>query len=209
MRKDFDFLISTLRSSIKTWDYFVNWRKVFINCVEIEIALNKLNYLLGKDDLQKEFYQLYQKNHDINKALPILLAIREKKLEIYDKKMRTSEYYDFTQMENHPEKYYEFLEKSGLAQLFQRNGIKNLVDYVMGVEVGLDSNGRKNRGGSLMEEITEIFIKDFCQQHNFKYLPQARASTILAKWNFKIKIDKSERSFDFAVYNPHNNKLKK
>lgn len=208
MRKDFDFLISTLRSSIKTWDYFVNWRKVFTNCAEIEIALNKLNYLLGKDDLKNEFYQLYQKNHDISKALPILLAIREKKLEIYDKKMRTSEYYDFTQMENHPEKYYEFLEKSGLTQLFQRNGIKNLVDYVMGVEVGLDSNGRKNRGGSLMEEITEIFIKDFCQQHNFKYLPQARASTILAKWNFKIKIDKSERSFDFAVYNPHNNKLK-
>ena len=100
------------------------------------------------------------------------------------------------------------MEKSGLARLFQRDGIKNLVDYVIGVEVGLDSNGRKNRGGSLMEEITGIFIEEFCKQNSFEYLPQARASAIRAKWGFEVKVDKSERSFDFAVYNPQSGKLK-
>lgn len=208
MTKDFNQLVSTFKSSIKTWDYFVNWNKVFANSTELEIALNKLNYLLGKDDLRGEFFKLYQSNPDIVKALPVLLAVREKRLEIYDKTTKESEFYDFSNLENDPEKYYGFLEKSGLARLFQRDGIKNLVDYVIGVEVGLDSNGRKNRGGSLMEEITGIFVEDFCRQNGFEYLPQARASAIKAKWGFEVKIDKSERSFDFAIYNPSSNKLK-
>ena len=207
MTKDFNHLVSTFKSSIKTWDYFVNWNKVFANSTELEISLNKLNYLLGKDNLRDEFYKLYQSNPDIVKALPVLLAVREKKLEIYDKKTKESEFYNFAKPENDPEKYYEFLEKSGLARLFQRDGVKNLVDYVIGVEVGLDSNGRKNRGGSLMEEITGIFIEEFCKQNGFEYLPQARASAIRAKWDFEVKVDKSERSFDFAVYNPQSGNL--
>jgi type-2 restriction enzyme mjaIII len=208
MKKDFNCLVSTFRSSIKTWDYFVNWNKVFANSAELEITLNKLNYLLGKDNLRNEFCKLYQSNPDIIKALPVLLAVRENKLEIYDKITRGSTFYNFLQPEDNPEKYYEFLERSGLARLFQRDGIKNLVDYVVGVEVGLDSNGRKNRGGSLMEEITGAFVADFCKQNDFEYLPQARASAIKAKWGFEVKVDKSERSFDFAVYSPQNNKLK-
>ncbi len=208
MKKDFNHLVSTFKSSIKTWDYFVNWNKVFSNSAELEIALNKLNYLLGKDDLRGEFYKLYESNSDIVKALPVLLAVRESKLEIYDKESKESEFYDFTGKDKDADKYFEFLDKSGLARLFRRDGIKNLVDYVMGVEVGLDSNGRKNRGGTLMEEIVEIFLEDFCQQNGLKYLPQARPSKIKAKWGFDIKVDKSERSFDFAVYNPRNSKIK-
>ena len=106
------------------------------------------------------------------------------------------------------EKYYEFLEKSGLARLFQKDGVKNLVDYVMGVEVGLDSNGRKNRGGSLMEEIVESFISELCNKNSFEYLSQARATVIKSKWGVDVKVDKSERSFDFAVFNPKNKKVK-
>ena len=208
MKKDFNHLVSTFKSSIKTWDYFVNWNKVFSNSAELEIALNKLNYLLGKDDLRGEFYKLYESNPDIVKALPVLLAVRESKLEIYDKQSKESEFYDFSGKDKDADKYFEFLDKSGLARLFQRDGIKNLVDYVMGVEVGLDSNGRKNRGGTLMEEIVGIFLEDFCQQNGLEYLPQARPSKIKAKWGFDIKVDKSERSFDFAVYNPRNSKIK-
>ena len=76
------------------------------------------------------------------------------------------------------------------------------------MEVGLDSNGRKNRGGILMEEIVESFISDFCKNKGFEYLPQARATAIKNKWGLTIKINKSERSFDFAIYNPVNKKIK-
>lgn len=208
MKKDFNHLVSTFKSSIKTWDYFVNWNKVFANSADLEIALNKLNYLLGKDDLRGEFYKLYESNPDIVKALPVLLAVRESNLEMYDKVSKESEFYDFSGKDKDADKYFEFLDKSGLAKLFQRDGIKNLVDYVIGVEVGLDSNGRKNRGGTLMEEIVGLFLEGFCKQNNLECMPQATSSKIRARWGFDIKVDKSERSFDFAVYNLQNGKIK-
>lgn len=208
MSKTFTELSDTFKSSIKTWDYFVNWKKVFANGTDLEIVLNKLNYLLGKENLKEEFKKLYASNPDIVKALPVLLAVRENSLEIFDKATKESEFFDFTGTENDPDKYFEFLEKSGLARLFQKDGIKNLVDYVTGVEVGLDSNGRKNRGGTLMEEIVETYIKDFSAKRGFEYLAQARATDIKAKWGYEVEVDKSERSFDFAVYNPQTKKIK-
>lgn len=208
MNKDFNNLITTFKSSIKTWDYFVNWKKVFSNSSDLEISLNKLNYLLGKDNLEDEFRKLFASNPDIVKALPVLLAVRENKLEVFDKATKNSEFFDFSGKEQDPEKYLEFLNKSGLARLFQKDGVKNLVDYVMGVEVGLDSNGRKNRGGSLMEEIAGAFVSDFCNKNGYEYMAQARATNIKSKWGVDIKVDKSERSFDFAVYNPKNKKIK-
>ena len=113
MQKDFNNLITTFKSSIKTWDYFVNWKKVFANSSDLEITLNKLNYLLGKENLKDEFKKLYSSNPDIVKALPVLLAVRENKLEVFDKVTKNSEFFDFSGTEKDSEKYYEFLEKSG------------------------------------------------------------------------------------------------
>jgi len=202
MDKDFSKLTSTFKRSIKTWDYFVNWKKVFANKNELELILNKLNYLLGKDNLETEFKYLFRSNPDIVKAFPVLLAVRDKTLEVYDKATKNSEIFDFSKIVADPKQYYNFLIQSGLAQLFQKDGIKNLVDYVMGVEVGLDSNGRKNRGGTLMEDIVETFIADFCKKRKFEYLPRANSNAIKKKWGVVVKVDKSERKFDFVVYNP-------
>jgi len=208
MQKDFQNLIGTLKNSIKTWEYFVNWKKVFANSSELEIILNKLNYLLGKEDLKAEFKKLYESNPDIIKAFPVLLAVREKQLEIFELSDGSFEIFDFNKGSNDFEKYFTFLEKTGLVNLFQKEGIKNLVDYVVGVEVGLDSNGRKNRGGTLMEKIVETHIGKLCAQNGCEYLPQANAKSIQNKWGVKVKVDKSSRSFDFAVYNPTNKRFK-
>lgn len=208
MKKDFSNFISTLKNSIKTWDYFVNWNKVFSNSFEIEIILNKLNYLLGKDDLKEEFIRLYSSNPDIIKAFPALLAVREKELEIYDKEDKTSQFFNFSKKDKSAEEYYEFFEKSGIIKLFKDKKIKNLIDYTTGVEVGLDSNGRKNRGGQLMESIVESFVYDFCKEKGFEYIAQARATEIKEKWNVVVKVDKSERSFDFAIFNPKTKNIK-
>jgi hypothetical protein len=106
------------------------------------------------------------------------------------------------------DKYFEFLDKSGLARLFQKDGIKNLVNYVMIVKVGLDSNGRENRSGTFMEEIVSALPIDFCTKNRFECLAQARPIVIKARWGFDVKVDKSERSFDFAIYNTKSKKLK-
>jgi hypothetical protein len=209
MKKDFILLTSTFKSSIKTWDYLIDWKKVQRNSSELELTLNKLNYLLGKSDLQSEFYKLFQDSPEVVKAFPTLLAVRESKVEIYEPKERTTEVFDFSATDStKPEKYYEFLIESGLVNLFKEDGIKNLVDYVLGVEVGLDSNGRKNRGGSLMEYIVELHIKDFCEKNGYEYIAQANSNKIKEMWGFQVKVDKSSRSFDFAVYNPASKKLK-
>ena len=208
MKKDFNSFVSTLKNSIKTWDYFVNWNKVFKNSSELEIVLNKLNYLLGKDNLREEFKRLYSDNPDIIKAFPVLLAVREKELEIYDKDEKTSQFFNFSKNDKKVNDYYEFFEKSGIIKLFKDKKIKNLVDYTIGVEVGLDSNGRKNRGGKLMESIVEIFVSEFCKEKGFEYIAQARATKIKQKWGMIVKVDKSERSFDFAIFNPKTKNIK-
>ena len=209
MKKDFKNLVSTFKNSIKTWDYFVNWKKVFLNSSELEITLNKLNYLLGKQNLKEEFVKLYSSNPDIVKALPVLLAIREKNIEFFDPETKKSIFFNFNKKEDkNANEYYEFIEKTGLIKLFKEDGIKNLVDYVIGVEVGLDSNGRKNRGGTLMEDVVEAYILKFCKEKGLEYLSQANAKKIKDKWGFTVVVDKSSRSFDFAVYNPKNKKLK-
>jgi DNA adenine methylase len=208
MDKNFKKLTSTFKSSIKTWDYFVNWEKVFSNKYELEITLNTLNYLLGKENLREEFDRLYISNPEIIKTFPILLAVRENKIEVFDKCTKNSEFFDFTRNELDAEKYFRFLQYSGLEKLFKKDGIKNLVDYVMGIEVGLDSNGRKNRGGSLMEEIVDEIVANFCTRRGFEYIAQAKSSTIKSKWNIEVNINKSERSFDFAVFNPKNRSIK-
>lgn len=209
MIKDFQKLTSTFKSSIKTWDYLIDWDKVHRNASVLEIDLNKLNYLLGKTDLETEFYKLYKDSPEVVRTFPTLLAVRESKIEIYEPNLKTTEVFDFSGNNSlSPEKYFEFLKESGLIKLFKEDGIKNLVDYVQGVEVGLDSNGRKNRGGTLMESIVEMYFKDFCIKNGYRYLIQANANKIKTEWGYEIQVDKSSRSFDFAIYNPSSKKIK-
>jgi len=210
MQYNFTEFINTLKNSIKTWEYFVNWKKVFKNKREVEIALNKMNYLLGKEDLKKEFLLLVESEPDIVKTFPVLLAVREKEIEIYDVEDRTSKFFDFSgeKKEYSPKEYYEFFEESGLMSIFKKDGVKNLVDYATGVEVGLESNGRKNRGGKLMEQITEQYIKGYAKENNLLYISQATATKIKREWGMDVFVEKSERSFDFAVFHPEKKVLK-
>lgn len=209
MNKNFKELTSTFKSSIKTWDYLIDWKKVQRNSSNLELVLNKLNYLIGKSDLKSEFYRLYEDSPEVVTAFPTLLAVRDSKIEIYEPEQRTTEVFDFANSENlSAEKYFEFLSESGLADLFTKDGVKNLVDYVLGVEVGLDSNGRKNRGGTLMESIVEMYVADFCSKNGYQFLRQANAAKIKSEWSYEMEVDISSRSFDIAVYNPSSKKLK-
>jgi len=204
----FDYLLSSLKPRLLTFDYFVNWEKVIRNTKDIEIGLNSLNYLIGKDDFDKEFRYLINQNSSLIKILPLLL-VRDgsstKKFQVladYSRNKLVYEGYDFTLSNPSSEDidgYLLFLEKSGLKKLLQSQTIKNLVDYMIGVEAGLDSNGRKNRGGHIMEKVTESFIERFCKDNNFEYLSEANAKSIFDKWSINTPVDKSSRRYDFVV----------
>jgi len=148
--KVFDFLISNLKPSNMLWSYFVNWEKVLRNTKQIELALNNFNYLIGKDDFDKEFKFLLRENQNLAKVIPALVVrdgSNKKKFKIlvdYKNKELIYKDYDFTKdklTDEDIEKYLIFIKETGLKDLIVNKKIKNLVDYMIGVEAGIDSNG--------------------------------------------------------------------
>ena len=199
----FDKITQSFKEKITQWDYFVNWKKVFENLTPIEKELNILNYLIGKEDIQSEAFALIKKYPDVIKAFPILIAIREQSIDIL---IETENFlyknYSLVSRELSDDDckgIAEFVVKSGLGAILKDKRIKNLVDYATGVEVGLDSNGRKNRGGTLMETLTENFVAKTCSKLDLAYMAQATASKIKEHWKIDIKVDKSSRIIDFAI----------
>ena len=206
----FDFLIANLKPSNILWSYFVNWEKVFDQTRPLEIALNTLNYLVGKDNFDDEFRFLFARNPGVAKAIPALV-VRDGKntasfeiLVDYQNKKLVYENYDFS-IENPSaeeiERYLQFVEKTGLKDLIANKKVKSLVDYVIGVEAGLDSNARKNRSGDVMEQIVEVFVRDVCEKYDFKYLSQADARKIRHELGYDVPVDKTARRYDFVVDN--------
>lgn len=213
----FDYIIQTLTDSIFTWNYFVDFEKVKKNTYIIEKELNLLNFLIAKEDLEKEFIKLISEYPTVRKVLPILIAIRnnklknlkiiddfetlisESKIALFDPNNKlTSEIKD---------DLLAFFNESGLKNIFQDKNVKNLVDYCFGIEVGMDTNARKNRTGKSMERIVEKIIQKFTEKNNLDYIFQATQKKIKDKWNFNIKIDKTDRIFDFAVFEKSKNKI--
>lgn len=204
----FTYLITNLNDSIRYWDYFVNWKKVIGNTKDLEVDLNILNYLIGKENIEKEFGYLLKKHPQVVRLIPVLLACRERKFKILtDLSEGNLKYEDFSFEEkknlsdSEISKAVRFAQKSGLLKIFKDKTVKNVVDYTIGIEVGLDSNGRKNRGGTAMEKVTENFVKEICKSHGFNYIKEATAEKVLEQWGLKLKVDKSSRRFDFAGYN--------
>lgn len=206
----FNYFIENLKPSNKLWSYFINWEKVLKNTKEIELALNNLNYLIGKDDFDKEFKFLIKENPSVISVIPAL-AVRDgdnmKKFKVlidFSNKKLIYEDYDFTiknPNDKDIEKYLTFVKETGLKNLITSKKIKNLVDYIIGVEAGLDSNARKNRGGHIMEDIVEEFIKDICKNNDFRYLKEANSEKIKKEWGYEVPVDKSSRRYDFVVDN--------
>ena len=208
--KNEDELFEKITTSFKVkgitqWDYFVNWEKVYRNIKPIEKELNLLNVLIGKVNIEAEVYELIKEYPQVIKAFPFLLAFRESSVSILtDITNFLYKEYDFKSRLLSDEDCKDlavFFIKSGLGDLVKDKKVKNLVDYVTGVEVGLDSNGRKNRGGTLMEKIVKTFVIQACVELDIEYIEQANAKNIKAKWGIDIKVDKSSRNLDFAINN--------
>ncbi len=212
----FEDLKNTFQESIFTWNYFTDFKKVKLNVKKVEKELNILNYLIGKDNIENEFIALIEEYPKIREALPLLIAVRKNKLldtsiitDIDSLISENKQYIFYNKItENIKSELLIFFRESGLKDIFKNRYIKNLVDYCFGVEVGFDTNARKNRTGTLMENIVSNHLKAFCNKNrNFIYIEQATQKRIKESFNYKIEIDKNSRRFDFALYNSINNQL--
>ena len=204
MKRSFEDIISNLKTTIAGFDFYTDFNKVFVNIEEISISLNLMNSLLNTgDEFEKRFISLIHKYPDVLKSIPILLAVRENKLPVLEK--GNVEEYRFDKLSNEDESYLRFMDKTGLKELISKGKVKNLVDYVTGVEVGLDSNARKNRTGTAMETLVESYLTSI---PNLEVIRQASTKTIKEKFHFdgldNIKLSdgsyskKAEKRFDFA-----------
>lgn len=205
----FDYFMRSLQNSISDWSFFVEWGKIKKNIAIIETELNILNTLIGKDDINKRFISLISEYPKTRLALPILIAVRRQKLKEMPilnelgKLTAENKEYLFNEKkdidDNLKKEMLRFLNESGLKKIFQDRTIKNLVDYCYGVEVGMDTNARKNRGGHNMEDIVEIFVSNLCRKRNFRYLKEATADKIKLKFGYNVPVDKSSRRYDFVI----------
>ena len=201
MKRDFTKWLSTFRDSIATYSYYVDFQKVYGNVENIKIELNILNSLIGSKNIKADFEQLLKKYPETLKCIPLLLAVRNSEIAVSDE--NGSKVFDFTTQTKTAEEYAVFMEKSGLFDLLQNHLIGNLLDYVTGVETGLDSNGRKNRGGHLMEDLVEAYIKKagFIKDNN--YFKEMYIHEITEKWEVDLSAisnqGKMEKRFDYVV----------
>lgn len=151
MSNRFNEFIEPLKETHFSLKDYVDFPKVAANVDAISIKLNQLNYLIGQEDMETAVKRLWDENPKVFSVLDILIAVRTK-----DKKKTLDELGNIHLISDYfssPTEVTKFLNETGLTEVFQKKQIKNLVDYVFGVEVGLDSNARKNRGGHIMEGI--------------------------------------------------------
>lgn len=155
--RDFNKWLSTFKTSIADYKYYVDFPKIYRNTEKIKVELNILNSLIGSNNIEAEFIQLIEKYPETLKCIPLLLAVRTN--EIYAVDAEGEFIYSFKKSNQTIKQYCAFMRKTGLFELLEKHIINNLYDYATGVETGLDSNGRKNRGGHLMENIVEDYIR--------------------------------------------------
>ena len=155
--RNFSTWLSGFRDSIADYGYYIDFEKVHRNVDSIKIELNILNSLIGSNNIETDFENLINKYPETLKCIPLLLAVRSNEIYAID---GDGDYtYNFKNPNLSVEQYKVFMRKTGLFDLIENHIVNNLVDYATGVETGLDSNGRKNRGGHLMENLVESFIK--------------------------------------------------
>lgn len=199
--RDFDLWLSNFRSSIANYGYYINFDKVYRNVSEIKVELNILNSLIGSKNVEEDFKRIIAKYPETLKCIPILLAVRAN--EIYAIDSDGELLYNFKKANCTVEQYAVFMRKTGLFELLEKHIINNLVDYVTGVETGLDANGRKNRGGHLMEDLVESYIVKAGYIKEKNYFKEMYIFDIVAKWGIDLSAisnqGKAEKRFDFVI----------
>lgn len=199
--RDFNKWLENFRDSIASYDYYIDFEKVHRNVDSIKIELNILNSLVGSKNIEEDFEKIIKEYPQTIKCIPILLAVRSN--EIYAMDCNGEYTYDFRNMTLSVDEYKSFMKKTGLFDLISNRIVSNLVDYVTGVETGLDSNGRKNRGGHLMENLVESYIQKSGFIKNENYFKEMYIHEITDKWGIDLSAisnqGKMEKRFDFAV----------
>ncbi len=204
--RDFNVWLSKFRASISNYGYYIDFDKVIRNVDEIKIELNILNSLIGSKDIENDFEMIVTKYPETLSCIPLLLAVRSN--EIYAQDEEGAYLYNFKKMNQSINQYKIFMRKTGLFNMISNHLVNNLVDYALGIETGLDSNGRKNRGGHQMEDLVEKYIIVAGFEKEKTYFKEMYLVDIEKKWNIDLSAlsnqGKAAKRFDFVIKTENN-----
>lgn len=207
MARNFNAWLASFRDSIADYGYYIDFEKVHRNVDEIKIELNILNSLIGSKNIKEDFKTLIKKYPEVLKCIPLLLAVRANEIYCQDENGGHLYQFDFNKYSLNSNTQYDqyayFMEHTGLFDLLENHIINNLVDYATGVETGLDSNGRKNRGGHLMENLVEEYIQKAGFIKNKTYFKEMKIKDIEKKFHLDLSAisnkGKTVKRFDFVI----------
>lgn len=198
--RDFNTWLSTMKDSIATWTYYTDFDKVYENVQKIKVELNILNSLIGSKNIEEEFKSIVNQYPNVLVVVPILLAKREAEIKVQD--ADGSYVFNFVKMNYTVDQYTLFMKNSGLFDLLQNHIINNLVDYVLGIEVGMDTNGRKNRTGHVMEDLVESYLIKAGLVKGKTYFKEMNASEVEKRFHLDLSSlsndGELEKRFDFV-----------
>lgn len=189
-KEQFDLFMSQLRETNATLDFYCDFPKIARNVADIEISLNTLNYLVGKENLREAVEALWRRDPDVFEVMDILIATRRKD----DKKYIDNDgsMHSVHSLFRSVDGVMKFIEGTGLDNVFKNKEIKDLVDYVFGVETGLDTNARKNRSG----EITETLVARILSNADIAYREQVSSKEFPA---ISAVLGADQKVFDFVI----------
>ncbi len=202
MKRDFAQWLVTFTDSIANYKYYINFETIYKNAEIYKVELNMMNSLIGSEKIEKDFEDLVQKYPEVLKCIPTLLAVRQSEIIVLDDDGNKFEY-NFKNMNYDTKQYKVFMRETGLFNLLEKHLVNNLYDYVLGVECGLNSNSRKNRGGHLMEDLVEKFIQKAGFKKNETYFKEMYLQDIEKKWKLDMSFisnkNQATKRFDFVI----------
>ena len=202
MKRDFAEWLLTFTDSIANYKYYIDFETIYKNAEIYKIELNMLNSLIGSENIEKDFEELVYKYPEVLKCIPTLLAVRQSEIIVLDDEGNKFEY-DFKNMNYDVGQYKIFMRETGLFDLLKKHLVNNLYDYVLGVECGLNSNARKNRGGHLMEDLVERFIQKAGFKKDETYFKEMYLQEIEERWKLDMSFisnkNQSTKRFDFVI----------
>ncbi len=189
-QEQFERFMSQLKETNQTLDFFCDFEKISANVENIKLSLCMLNSLIGAANLRSAVETIWKRDKSAFNVMDILIAVRSEG----QKKVLNSlgECIVMDNLFQSVDGVMEYLNNTGLAEVFQLQKVKDLVDYVFGIETGLDTNARKNRSGHIMEaQVASIIAK-----HNLIFRQEVYSSEWPA---LTAALGDDEKRFDFVI----------
>lgn len=204
----------TLTVTNRDFKFLTDWKKIekVVKKYRFEIAL--FDVLIKSYNFDNELRQLLSKYPDAIKVLPLLLALSNKDSEelvlVEDfLNWNFAEFHfnfrEFNGSSEHLDKAARLFEKTGLKNFFLNLSAKSILDYTIGVQVGLDTNARKNRSGHIMEKLIEEEILSYkkSDEITFEVFTQKKFKFLKEK-DILYPNELSERKADFLLVKDKN-----